>query len=434
MPITYLNNYFRAGANNRRFLMPGDDDMAINHYHLTRAWGVFRDVFLDTAAENLVAMIGRKGWDIPDVSVTFDVAHTDNDPVHRPYHITIGHGPDMCELYFTRAQYAQPDYPVLISGAVTRITVPEHELHVYEDGSGSYFQYVGKNWARDAAAFQNTYKPGGRGAMSNNTGRRLYLAHERRGAAYVHTTHGGAEADRVGHEPESKKLRNVHCTIAEALDNVTARLAALPDHDGGPHVAWMAYAQCMPIVAPDPMPVLYVTYPYYSGDDALQGPLLSRGGKRLCDLSFERNAKHPVPPLALEGFRYGFAHAPYESQSGYWGDSPADPDMHVARVNLKWSNDVYVVDETPLLMMYDNFRDMAFKKHRMRIDDDHEKIMVSAVARTMTPLASYGGGFQHPIYLINRPLWADEAADVTDSIRTPIDHQSGKTRFVLNPV
>lgn len=430
MPVSYDSNYFRAGAGQRRFLMSGDHDMALGHYGMELADDAFHDPLVDSALARLLAALGRKGWDVPGIHVTFDVTHTDDAPVHHVYRVTGGRGPDYWSVRFTRAQYRDPNHLVPVHIAPSYIDIPRLELHLYDDGDASFFPYAGRDWDADADAFYAAMKPGQR-AMR---GTRLYVAYERRGNIYAHTTHHGSEPVLSGRESSAHDVHYIHNKVARFFNTVTQDLLSLPDHADGPHTAWMRFAHIAPIPVANSMPVLYVTHQYRHNDDSDSGVVLPRGGKRLCDLSFEHNTRFPVPKIATDGFRYGFAHTPSESRSGFWGDDPLDQDTRVARVRLKWANDIYIVDESPLLALYDNYRDIALKKGSIRLDPDHEKHMVAAVARTITPLASYGGGFENPMYLINRPLWADEATDVTDTVRTPIAHQNGKIRYALNPV
>jgi len=145
------------------------------------------------------------------------------------------------------------------------------------------------------------------------------------------------------------------------------------------------------------MPDLYVTF--RNSDRPSDSAILVPGtGRRFirydipCSRAFTFREEH------RDGYNYGFATMPYRSFSGFWGDDPRELETSMFRVRLKDAERIFVVDEKPFLDAREN----------PGVKPDITKIF-SAVARTFVPLAEYRGNYIRPIYLIGRPLGADEA-------------------------
>ena len=405
MTIKYQENIFRSNAESSRFILPGDDEMAeINGFEKRTS----RLSFIDDRAFELAQLVAQKGWNIPGIDVEFWVGGTDDKPVHRIWRLKGTLPGRRWEIGFSRDGYEFEDK--CVNTTPQHVEFPGYDMDIYSDGSGSCCRYVGDNWEADEEDFVNSSKIHSK--MDKKP--RTYLKYDLRGTTFVHTNDCGREYEPEGDEPESFETWEVLAAADQFFGGVIDSLKRMPDAPKGAYQSWIDLAKIDLVPAPENMPTLFVTKRVYSGET--EGKvILSGSGKRLVSLDRAYNKKFPVPEIATEGFDYGFALPPYTSRA--WGDDPYWHENRIYKVDLKYANDIFVIDEKPFMDCWGYHSDVMEDEDRVLLTQDEVDERYQVAAKTLVPLAEYKGDYAQPIYLIHRPLWADEAIDVTRDIR-----------------
>lgn len=195
------------------------------------------------------------------------------------------------------------------------------------------------------------------------------------------------------------------------------------------------------IPAPADMPTLYVTHrksDVQNDNWAGRHPdtVVPGTGWRFLSYSIPDNAEGTTfTDLHRDGYSYGFTSIPYKSYSGFWGEEPMSVETQMFAVDLKWANDIYVVDEQPFLDARDKARGARAASGRQddEIMDYEITPLYAAIGDTMVPLAEYKGGYTRPIYLIGRPLGADEAKPFMPKAKQRLINEDIARRYRPNP-
>ncbi|MEC7838803.1 MAG: hypothetical protein VX777_02040 [Chlamydiota bacterium] len=109
---------------------------------------------VDEVCEKIVRALEKRNWKVPGVQVKFNDSGT-GELKYR--YVSIIKGADF-RLWFCRIQ-GRISYWKNDVAAITEISIPKRELHVYDDESGpTYFTYVGDNWEEDKEKFMNASK------------------------------------------------------------------------------------------------------------------------------------------------------------------------------------------------------------------------------------------------------------------------------------
>lgn len=112
----------------------------------------------DEVCELIVRALEARNWAVPGISVKFHEYDT-GEPRYRMVDTIWS---DEFSLWFCRIQ-GMLDNGLNDTGAITRLVIPEMELHVYEDNSEPLlYVYVGKDWEHDRKAFINEPKVNGK--------------------------------------------------------------------------------------------------------------------------------------------------------------------------------------------------------------------------------------------------------------------------------
>lgn len=107
----------------------------------------------DQVCEQIVRSLEERGWDVPGLTINFDVYGGEAEK-YRLVRSIVG---DDFVLHFGRPQGRLGRYND--TAAISDIKIPRKEIHVYEDNSGpSLYVYVGRNWAKDKQRFFGSLK------------------------------------------------------------------------------------------------------------------------------------------------------------------------------------------------------------------------------------------------------------------------------------
>jgi isopenicillin N synthase-like dioxygenase len=132
-----------------------------------------------------------------------------------------------------------------------------------------------------------------------------------------------------------------------------------------------------PIEAPKNIPALYVVE---SGASKPEWMLVRGNGQALSTTS-------------PKGFSY--AYTSLDERKNTRLTLTEEDELRTYEVNLKYANDIYVVDEAAAMGI------------------ERGEASRTAISNTMVPLKDYDGSFKKPTYLISRPLEKNEARDIT---------------------
>lgn len=196
-----------------------------------------------------------------------------------------------------------------------------------------------------------------------------------------------------------------------------------------------------PTPVPDDMPVLYVTIRDRDCEnenwaDRHPDTVVPGTGWRFMTYDIPSHDEGIVfDDRHRDGYNYGFTRVPYKSVSGFWGEDPWELSTLMFKVRLKYANDIYVVDEAPFLEMREQKRDEreAAGKEDKDVAELECNQIFGAIAATITPLSEYKGGFQKPIYLIGRPLGAEEAIPFVPAFKQKLINEDIARRNRPNP-
>ncbi len=418
MPVTFKDNYLRPGS--PKLCMPGENPGG----NFRPTHGVQYPV--DDVCKNMVEVIARKGWDIPGIDVTFDTHGDEESPLMQVRTISGGELGNKWRLWFCRPEFTNGRWN--ITTGISQINTPKQELSVFEDGSGPSLElYAGKDWAKD----EDRFLTGSKVNSKLNKEPKWYLKYTGQGSNMVHDNDLGRE-----YEPEKGVIASFKGALREDsreytsipksrifgnaksfLEKVVAEIdAAHPDHEQGPKTRLQELSKIDIVPVPENTPTLIVTEKYSRGDNNI---LVAGNGWRLAGWGVRNDPENPFPERAHDGFSYGFAQEPYKSNIGLIGEDPRSSDTRIMRVQLNLANDIFVVDEKLYETTREAFSKVAEAEKRDRFTDAEVNEMTAAMARTMVSLSEYGGNYEKPIYLIGRPLKADEAHDVTEQVRQP---------------
>lgn len=193
-------------------------------------------------------------------------------------------------------------------------------------------------------------------------------------------------------------------------------ISYLPDVTNDPYDSWKKIG--IPLKTPvNNVPTLYTTQMQDVGTN-----YLSHTEDRLFPVS---DMGGNIPDVLYDNCTIAFSNAPYHSKKGWWGNALDDEDYIGYAINLKYSNDVYVVDETPFNACHDFL--LSLDKSKEDLTKPQKQEAFSILASTLVSLADYKQDYKNPIYLIYRPLWKDEAIEITQDTLAYINKQHQKT-------
>lgn len=371
----------------------------------------------DDACEQIVRALHARNWKVPGFTVTFSYYGSGAQKLRYVSTIVsdqsaIDLGQHDIKLYFCRVQGRLSGGPYNDIAAVNEVRIGSRALRVYEDESGpSYNVYVGDNWERDRSTYWDRYN-----AKLNNEPRLCVRYSGRSGyrnsrATTLEYVKDHREYAPMGADPQTYDTR-------EVMEGVRAHLQSviLP--------AIVAYAPAATIdepTEPPPIPFPADVGPFFAyGEprdvrrietgkkslDALEPAdryALNGGGKRLAPTYIKSGPD--LPEVAYDGFLW----CGVVGTAGWRvpGHMRGSFDNQLIKVTPKNARGVFVADNA----VYEKLREKRSKEikgERDMFTDEEVNSFLRARACTIVPIAEYKGGFEEPIYLINRELWFDE--------------------------
>lgn len=369
---------------------------------------------VDEICQKLVRVIGRKGWDLPDIDVAVRTYGDAENPLMTVQSISGGTKGNKWRVNFGRADYANEKWNIV--SAANTITIPKQQFDV----GGHLYLYAGDDWENDEDLFMNGSKVNSK--LKNK--KKLYLVYEGQrhqgpiiGKMY-HTNDIGREYDPDLSKGELKEITKAEI-FKKSIDFLTKIAEDIektyPNHVTLPITRLRQLAKIDIVPVPEKMPVLIVS----ERPDSNPEILVAGNGWRFYNYDIPNNPSDPYPEKLYDGFSYGFASAPYKFTSWHGFNDPRSTDNRIMKVRLNKANDIYVVDEAIYEDLREKFTQAAEAEKRDRFKEAELSEIYGNFAKTLISLKDYQFNYQKPVFLINRPLAGDEAEDITDLVRHP---------------
>lgn len=378
----------------------------------------------DEVVSQIVDAMKKRDWKVPGMSLAFDV-YGSGEAKYELVRV-IANREKGFKLRFGRAQGALDEGTLNDTAAVETICIPKQIIEVYDDESGpSYYLYVGDDWEAEKDWFMNSIK-----VHSKLNGEpRRYLrykgnTYKKRATLLVADNDLGREYSPVGDEPRQFKLEEKFEEFTSWLrENVLNYILTFPEKP----LTEKPVIELIPYNGP-----WETVYSFCNGEEAeriIKGKknpkLLPKSerhayfgsGRRLVPLCTRSDTN--FPRIANEGFIWCDVNPELRLDSKPKDFSRAVADEmrsifsrnnHVIAVNLKYANDVYVVDNAA----YEETRQKLFEAiaPRERLTDQEYYDVLAARGATIVPITEYKGNYKEPIVLIRRELDFDEISAV----------------------
>jgi len=367
----------------------------------------------DEVCEQIVRALEARAWKVPGVVVEFCEYGSGAQKLRYVRKIqsaqsAIDLGHHDVRIKFGRPQDLLPGGQLNDCAAVDEVQLARRSLHVYEDESGpTYNVYVGDAWEQDRWTWwtrPNTCLDKEPRQCVAYSGRDRYRGVR---AADLAWSKDYREYGPEGEDPQSFSTAAVMEEFRAYLHDVL--LPAIEEYPVADelHVFVELPSITMPVgVGP--------FFTYAKGHDVHRIELgkkcveelrpadrygMNGGGWRLAPLGIKRG--DDLPEVAFEGFLW-------------CGTTPDVPGEHssafadqLVKVTPKDARGVYVADNAAYKRRRAEIA-TSIKDQRDRFTDAEVNDFVRARACTIVPITEYRGGYEEPVYLINRELGFDE--------------------------
>jgi hypothetical protein len=389
----------------------------------------------DEVCERIVRELEARNWDVPGIKAEFSIIGSGEAKFRFVSRITS----DDFRLWFCRKQGVLIARELNDIAAVTQLTIPEKELHVYHEESGpSFYIYAGEeDYENNREAFMTRLKVNSKLDQKP----RLYLCYKgrcrcggstldhmhpgRRSPLLVHNNDLGREYDPIGNEPHVFKTDEVMEEFRQYLSvEVLPRILAHPL----PEELIDIFASQDALI-PFPSGVGSV-FCFVENDDVKRIRIgqkdkdqlpahrrfaLPHSGKRL--VAWDVKNDGTLPEEAYEGFRWCALDEVSEDTPIGKLNVPGhyrwpNREQYVVRVTPTCANKVFIADHAAYERARDEVLPQAQAEDRSFTDAEIDQFNL-ARGRTIIPITEYKGGFKQPIVLISRELGFDEVEIVS---------------------
>ena len=361
----------------------------------------------DEVCEQIVRALQARNWKVPGFLVKFYDYGSGAQKLRRVLSVTSDQTD--IKIAFGRPQGTLPGGRWHDCAAVAEVQLPKRSLRVYEDESGpTYHVYVGDDWERDRSTWWTRLN------ARLDKDPRLCVHYKGAYPRYhgERPVHLDAERDFREYEPEGDEPQSF-CTDT-VMEEFRAYLAdiVLPAIEAYPTVE---------VVEPAPEPLISMPdgagpfFTYGNGGDARRIELgkeeidalsppdrygLSGSGWRLAPLGIKHGSD--LPDVAYEGFLWCGITPKVPSEHGNWSDDV------LIKVIPKDARGIFVADHAAYEKRRAELAATIFPQGRDCFTDAEVNDFLRARACTIVPLVEYKGGYENPVYLINRELGLDE--------------------------
>lgn len=370
----------------------------------------------DEVAEKIVKALEKRNWKVPGINVEFDTYGSGEAKYQLVRYIE---GDDF-KLFFCRTQDTL-DSRWCDTAAVHEIYIPKQIMVVYADESGpTYYLYVGDNWDEDKNWFMNSTKVN---SKLNKEPRRYLLyrgnTYKQRAKCLVHDNDLGREYAPRCNEPRTINLDKKFKEFKDWLEeHVLKYILTFPEAD----IIESPIAEKELTPYNGPWPLVFSTCDGKNAERMIkckENPEQLLPEERFVRLNhsgrvvpLDIDSKIKFPEIAYEGFYWCDVNqnitpeSSLDEISSYARGWSIAYSMYIVALKLKFSNDVYVIDNATF---YEE-RKKIFETiaPRNRLTEEELWDCDAARAATIVPINEYRGGYKKPLVLIERELDFDE--------------------------
>lgn len=368
----------------------------------------------DAVSEQIVRALHARDWKVPGFTVAFRDYGSGAQKLRLVDSVTsdqsaIDLGQHDVKICFGRPQGRLPGGQWNDCAAVNEVRFGKRSLRVYEDESGPTLNvYVGDGWERDRATYWDRYNAkldGGPRTCLRYSGQSSYRNSR---ASRLVAVDDHREYAPEGDEPRSYSTDKVMEEVRSYLQDVLATVEAFPVADAVADVC----------AEPPPIPFPSGVGPFFTYGESRDARRIELGKKCVDELQladrygmigsgwrlapFGIKSGADLPEVAFDGFLWcgTTPNVPGERSSSYYADQ-------LVKVIPKDARGIYVADHAAYVKRREVLAD-AFKGQRDRFTDAEVNDFIRARACTIVPITDYKGGYEDPVYLINRELGFDE--------------------------
>ena len=367
----------------------------------------------DEVSELIVRALHARDWKVPGFSISFRDYGSGAQKLRYVSSVVsdqsaIDLGMHDVEIRFGRPQGLLPGGKYNDTAAVDEVRIGKRSLHVYEDESGpTYNVYVGDDWERDRSTWWT--RPNARLNKESRVCVKYSGRHRYRNTRAADLVCDGdyREYGPEGEEPQSFVTHEVMDEVRAYLQDVLSIIEEFP------------VADVVADVCAEPPRILFPPEigPFFAYGEPLDARRIELGKKcidelqladrygmrgdgwRLAPIGITRG--DDLPEVAFDGFLWcgTTPNVPGEHSRGF-----AD---QLVKVTPKDARGIYVADHAA----YEKRRAAiaaTIKGQRDRFTDAEVNDFIRARACTIVPITEYKGGYEEPVYLINRELGFDE--------------------------
>ncbi len=367
----------------------------------------------DEVCEQIVRALLARNWKVPGFAVTFSDYGSGAQKLRYVRDVTsdqsaIDLGQHDVKISFGRPQGHLPGGRFNDVAAVREVRIAKRALRVYEDESGpTYSVYVGDDWEFDRSAYWDRYN-----ARLDGLPRKCLRYSGARYQGHLVAVEDSREYTPAADDPQTYSTAEVMEEVRAYLQEVV--LPAIEEHPVADVV--MEVPADLPII---PFPADFG--PFFTSGEGRDVRRIELGKKCLIELPLaERygmagNGQRLAPTYIKSGpdlpeVAYdGFLWCGVVGTAGWRvpGHMDGSFDTHLIKVTPKDARGIYVADNA----VYEKFREelsSAIRGKRDRFTDEEVNAFIRARACTIVPILEYKGGYEDPVYLINRELGFDE--------------------------
>lgn len=409
--------------------------MPIFNIRPTFLYPTSREFEWDEIAEKIVTAIERRGWIIPGLKLEFDAYGSGEAKYQLLREIR---GEDFI-MYFSRVQEPSFDKAYNNTAALSRVSIPQQILEVYDDCSGpTYYLYVGKDWEADKDSFFNNLKVHSKmdnkprtylryKGVSLRCGRATYMEHDNDlGREYSPAPNTCEPVSIPLHGPEGIYSIMIKWLTENVLDKINME-PGFTNHN----VVQQPWQPEELIDYKGAWPLVF-SYMKWQDNERIQTGKTNPADlepeyrhasfsdhPRLCPLGVQRKSSidpfgYRFPEIAYEGFIWADPNQAITQESKWnaiadhincWSDN-----NYIAAIKLKYANHIYVADHEAFEAKRRELFDLLRKEDppRDRLTTRELGDTLAARGATIIPINEYNGDYKTPIVLINRELDFDE--------------------------
>ena len=374
----------------------------------------------DEVARNIIIELEKRNFKVPGITVEFDI-YGSGEAKYKKVKSVCG---DNFRLEYNRIQ-GKNDTIWNDTAAISDIYIPQQILEVYGEKSEALFiLYVGKNWEKDKEWFMNSIK-----VHSKYNGEpKRYLKYRggyRLGSRYlIPDDDCNREYLPEKGEPLRIEITSKYLEIAAWIkSNVLEYILNFPEAlsiDPEKPIEVIPYSgtwKTVYSICSRPKDIDRIRQGKENPNQLVPEKRHAWFGSGVRLVTWDVRCNERFPNVAYDGFIWCDVNKIDDinsktmlSSEVEWAMKSLSDTDYIVTINLKYANDVYVVDNS----RYTETRERLFDEVAPRdwLTDEEYADVLAARGATIIPITEYTGNYKDPILLIRRELEFDEIGEM----------------------